>query len=362
MGLVPLKKRILVHGLSNNRAGTEAVIRSVVSALSDDFDFDFLVYEQITEHEDLLNLGDNRQIVSPGKGLNYLEYGKFFKRFFAEHSSEYHGVWVNRNNLKNIDLLKFSFEHNIPKRIIHMHSVPVNKSIARSFLESKARKNIARYATDYWACSKESASAWFPDEDVKVIPNAVDTELFRFDQAKREAIRSELGLNDELLIGHVGRFSEEKNQSFLVDVLAHLQQINPTAKLALIGEGALQDSCKEKVEQLGLVDSVFFLGKRKNVYDYYSAFDIFALPSKWEGFPVTLVESQFNGLPSIISNNISDEIAFSNLIQLLPITSGSYDVWANAINSTTRSTPIYYSSAELYRLDTLRNRMLPLIQ
>ena len=360
IGAIHLKPKILVHGLSNNRAGTEAVIRSVVTALCDDFDFDFLVYEDISEHVDLLNLGNNRQIISPGKGLNYFNYSKYFKRFFSEHSSEYYGIWVNRNNLRNIDLLKFSYEYNIPKRIIHMHSVPVNTSPIRCYLELKSRNNISKYATDYWACSKQSASAWFPGKNVVVIPNAVDADKFKFDQAIRAAIRSELGIFDELLIGHIGRFSNEKNQSFLIDVFAHLHEINPTAKLIFIGEGNSLISCKNKAKKLGLSEFVLFLGNQKNVNEYYSALDVFALPSKWEGLPVTLVESQFNGVPSIISDSISDEVVFSNCIDFLPVNSNSYDLWVDVINEAVRSSPTYFSSSENYRLDTLRDRILPL--
>ena len=111
---------------------------------------------------------------------------------------------------------------------------------------------------------------------------------------------------EDILIGHIGRFTEQKNHKFIIEVFNKLNKTNPKYKLALLGEGKLKSQVEESVANYKL--DVIFTGCVNNVSDYYSAFDIFVLPSLWEGLPVVGVEAQASGLICLFSKNIDENV------------------------------------------------------
>ena len=133
--------------------------------------------------------------------------------------------------------------------------------------------------------------------DVKFLHNAVDIDVVKYDDGDRERIRRELGVEDRLVVGHVGRFNRQKNHMFLLDIFAKIKKKNERAVLVLVGKGDLENDIKARIDALGISDSVIFTGVRADVPALMSAMDVFVFPSFYEGMPNTVIEAQATGLP-----------------------------------------------------------------
>lgn len=211
-------------------------------------------------------------------------------------------------------------------RVAHSHTSNrpegrVKKAIRlfRAFLTKQV-------ATDVCACGINSAIwTWgkrdYENGKTKILRNAIDTDRFKFSINKRLYYREELEL-DEKTVGCVcvARLSAEKNQKFLVEVWDKLiANDRRNYKLFLIGNGDDEKEIRCLVREKGLEDYVIFLGARRDVSEMLSAFDLFLLPSIFEGVPLTLVEAQSNGLPVIASDNVPNEVNVTGLISFVPL-------------------------------------------
>lgn len=165
---------------------------------------------------------------------------------------------------------------------------------------------------------------------VHMLNNGLDFDLYRFDPDKRNALRKELGIENCFAVGHIGRFSEQKNHDFLIDVFSCVCKKNNNAKLLLVGVGELEHSVREKVKKLGIEDKVVFLGRRSDVPDLMSAFDVLLFPSFHEGMPNVVIEAQAAGLPCVISATITSQADITGLVKYLPLDL-SAENWANEV-------------------------------
>ena len=176
------------------------------------------------------------------------------------------------------------------------------------------------------------------------LKNGIETQKYAYNRAIREGKRKELGITDNFVIGHIGRFMQQKNHAFLIDIFSAVKKMNPKAKLLLVSEGRLMDEIKQKVSSLGLQNDVLFLGFRNDINELMQAMDVFVLPSLWEGLPFTLVEAQAAGLPCVISDVISDESIVTDLIKKESLKQ-SAEIWAkkilNVYDETTRKDTAY---------------------
>ena len=169
-----------------------------------------------------------------------------------------------------------------------------------------------------------------------MIHNAINVETFLFDKSKRDNLRKKLGIHtDEIVIGHIGRISFQKNQEFLISVFANLYSNMKDIKLILIGGGddsKLRDLVKEK----GIEDRVLFLGLQTNAENFYSVFDFFFFPSNYEGLPVTLLEAQANGLPILASDVISKQSIINENLYFYSL-DNSVESWTNELEKLIKS-------------------------
>lgn len=236
-----------------------------------------------------------------------------------------------------------------PIRILHNHSTSSPGKTKRNILKYFLRPFARLFANRYLACSRLAAEWMYgkqqvKNETVKIVNNAIDLGLYSFNHEKRTQIRQELGIETKFIVGHVGRFMFQKNHEFLIDVFAKIYEKHKDAYLLLIGDGPLKYQIEEKVTLLALKDSVKFLGLRNDVQDIYNAMDIFLLPSHYEGLPVVGVEAQANGLPLLVSTNVTKEASITNVIQYLDLDDG-VAFWANEIEK-------YYKNRNESRTDT----------
>ena len=209
-----------------------------------------------------------------------------------------------------------------------------HESCAKRILNAILRKRLCRLATVKFAPSDLAARFTFGDSayvhnDVIMLHNALDLEKFRFSESERKRIRKDLGLEDSYVIGHIGRFSRQKNHPFLINVFKKVLEKKADAKLVLVGTGALQKDVHDFCNELYLKDKVFFTGVRDDVPSLLSAFDLFVLPSLYEGMPNTCIEAQASGLRCLIADTITREADITGNVEYLPITDTAS--WVNCI-------------------------------
>ena len=212
---------------------------------------------------------------------------------------------------------------------VHAHSTAYSDSRLKSVRNWLVCRNIGAYSDVRLACSHAAGEFMFRRSRFEVLPNAIDVGTYRFDRQARVKTRRALGLGDGSVVGHVGRFSEEKNHRFLLDVFSELLRLRPGVRLMLIGDGALRPGIEGRAAEGGLADRVLFLGDRKDVPDLYQAMDVLVLPSFFEGLPMVGVEAQCAGLPMICSDRVPDEVAIGDC-EFLPL-EASLSRWATRV-------------------------------
>ena len=295
------------------RGGLESMLMNYYRYMDrNQVQFDFLVHRDFEADYD-------QEILSLGGRIHHIsrlvpwsrDYRQELKAFFKAHP-EYRIVHVHQDCLSSV-ALQCARECGIPVRIAHAHSSSAVKNIKYP-IKLHYRKKISRYATDLFACNETAGKWMFCGEPFQVLNNAVDASRYSFDPEKREKIRAELGIGDQLAVGHVGRFRTEKNHTFLVDVFAALVKQHPDSVLLLAGDGDLQPTIEEKVQKLGLAERVRFLGTCSNVPELLQAMDVFVFPSLYEGLPVTMVEAQAAGVPCVISDQVPTECILTDLV------------------------------------------------
>ena len=201
----------------------------------------------------------------------------------------------------------------VPVRIAHSHSTTNKKEKKRNLLKQVLRPFSKVFATDYMCCS-ELAGRWlfgnkeYDNGNVYLLNNAIDLDKFKYDEKLRKEKRKELNIKeDTLVIGHVGRFVEQKNHRFLIDIFNEVHKQKENSILLIAGHGPLMEEMKEKARNLGLEKNVKFLGQRNDINELYQAFDVFCLPSLYEWLPVVGVEAQATGLLCIFSDDMTKE-------------------------------------------------------
>lgn len=239
--------------------------------------------------------------------------------------------------------LKIAKEAGVKVRVSHSHNTrhqlkvnTIKNLIHYCYLE-KCRREVRKYATHNMACSVE-AGKWLygnkavKDKNVYILNNAIDINKYKFDKHKREKIRQELKITDKTVIGHVGRFADQKNHEFLIDTFAQLTLKDDKYVLLLVGDGDKRRHIEEKVEDIGIKDKVAFYGNTDNVEDVYNAMDIFAFPSLYEGLSVVMVETQCNGLRSLVSDcdTVSKDTAITELVRFEPLNENK---WADILSN-----------------------------
>lgn len=294
------------------------------------FQFDFITSSVSTlpQRKEIEKLGGKIYLIPRFTSL--FSYNKELKKIFKENKYSIVHCHMGALSLFPLSVAK---KCGIKTRICHAHSTSNKKEWKRNLIKNILKVFVKLYPTNYFACG-EYAGRWlygnktFDKSLVHIIPNAIDCQLFKYNDKTRTDIRKELNISDKFVIGHIGRFVSQKNHSFLIDIFNEVSKTKKNAILLLIGEGPLEPLIKEKVEELNLEDKVLFLGVRKDCYKLYQAMDVFVLPSLYEGLPVVGVEAQCAGLPCIFSATTTKEILVTKNTCLMQLDKAA---WCNKI-------------------------------
>lgn len=247
----------------------------------------------------------------------------------------------------------------IKKVIVHSHNSNIKKDNIITYKIKKMCNYLAKPILSYCcnmflACSTEAAEWLYSKKIIKKklyknVYNLVDYDKFKYDIDKRKELRKKLNLEDKFVIGHVGRFDKVKNQIFLLDVLKIILAKKKKAILILIGDGKEKTEVIEYAKKIGLENKVIFTGEIQKTEDYFQVFDVFVLPSLYEGLPIVGIEAQFSLLHCLFSSNISKEVIISENAKFLDI--DNPEIWSNEICKINNRVNKLTRNAEKFKLE-----------
>lgn len=299
------------------------------------YSFDYLVYgDAIEPLESVVEELGGRVFHIPYPHVDVNKYMREMKKIMYEYGP-YHVV--HAHSLFNSGLvMKAAYEMKIPIRIAHAHSDRRNTEVGlpRRCYNLLMQKLINRYATQKIACSEGAGKYLYGkayDNSIYIMRNGVDVKRFRFNQDKRNEIKEEFGWSKCKIVGHVGRLSEVKNQKKIINVFncAYLQ--DPSLRLIIAGDGELKDVLQRQIDALGLTGVVRLTGTRNDVPALLSAFDVYIMPSLYEGVSISLIEAQASGVHCLVSSNAaSPETRLTDCINIMEL-SESDTMWSNKL-------------------------------
>lgn len=328
----------LIVGMSPETGGIENFVLQIVKHMDvRRFRFDILTFcAHCAYEEDYVALGC-KVFHAARRGKNPIRHYRDQKRFFSNHRDAYHFVWLHLSSASDLSTILIAKKYTRAKIICHSHGTFFDSrgGIIRKmhlFLHMRNRQKLIKHTDLFFACSQKAGEWLYGDigDKLKIIPNGIDTGKFRFNKEKRDIVRKNLNVEGKIVLGHAGRLAEVKNQAFLIDIFAAFHIKYENSILLIAGTGALQDKLHEKVNAMALSDCVKFLGFRSDIPDLLQAFDIFILPSLYEGLPITLIEAQTCGLPCVVSDTITREVAATDLIHFVSLGQDIRD-WVSGI-------------------------------
>lgn len=303
--------------------GVEAVVMNYYRNIDKSrIQFDFICDNDSTNipYEEIEKLGGRVILIPPYQKV--FKYHKELKKVLKE--GNYKIVHSHINTLSVFSLFAAKCAK-VPVRIAHSHSTTNKKEKKKNLMKQLLRPFAKMFATDYMACTEHAGRWMFGDKEfdkgnVYILNNAIDLDKFKYNKKIRESKRKELNItNDTLVIGHIGRFVEQKNHRFLIEIFNEIHKKNKNSILLLAGQGPLMEELKDKVKKLHLTRAVKFLGQRNDAHELYQAFDVFLFPSLYEGLGMVLIEAECAGLPSFASTEVpiiakvTDNLKFMSL-------------------------------------------------
>lgn len=301
-----------------NRGGAETMVMNLYRNIDrNKIQFDFIKHTEskCAYDDEIKELGGRIYSIPKYKVYNHFQYKKAWNNFFKKHP-EYKIIHGHVRSTATI-YLKIAKKYGL-YAIAHSHSTSSGKGI-KAIIKNMLQFRI-RYITDYFmGCSKE-ANEWLYGKKIAnsekciILHNAIDVEKYTYNEDIRNKLRKELNIKeDEMVVGNIGRFSYMKNHKFLIDIFEKLCKTE-NCKLLLVGDGELKNDIQNIVKNKHLENKVIFTGVRSDVNEILQAMDIFVMPSIFEGLPVTLIEAQASGVPSLIANTITKEVDITPLI------------------------------------------------
>ena len=332
--------RILLLFTVMDRGGAETMVMNYYRHIDrQQIQFDFMVHRERrgAYDDEIESMGGRIYRMPPIYPQNFVRYKRMLKEFFDEHD-EYQIIHSHMSELGY-----FAFEeakrHGVPVRICHAHNAPdfkhenliqYIKLIPRYYFI----RRIRHLTTDFFVCSN-IAGVWLYGKERQnefvFMRNAIETEKFLYNVDEANAIRQELGILNQRLICHVGRFNRQKNHSFLIDIFKEIHEIDADSILLLIGDGDLRKEIEDKVNRFNLQDNVRFLGVRDDVPQLLKASNVLLFPSYYEGLSVVLVDAQATGIRCVVTNSLAKEtVICENQMILVPLQKSAKE-WADIV-------------------------------
>lgn len=335
----PLKV-IQLNACNGLFGGIEALLVNIFKFVNKDkITFDFLTCGKTTY--DLYK----KEIIEMNGTVNEIKYdNKFLSKlklmgnlYMYLKKSEAKIIHINSSAFSIQFIVSFvSILAGIPIRIIHCHNFKKDTKV-KKILRKISKPILCFLGTDFFACSFEAAEWMFTNDIIKknkynVIKNGIEINRFLYNEEVRKEYRKKLNIEDKIVIGHIGRFQEQKNHEFLIKIFNKLYKDNNKYHLLLVGEGELENKIRQLVKMYKIENGVTFLGVRKDVENLYQAMDLFLFPSLFEGLGIVAIEAQTSGLPTIVSDTLPSEVKITNLLSFMSLKKDTEE-WAEVIKN-----------------------------
>lgn len=307
-------KKIIHFSLANTKSGiTQYVLNNWNHIDKSKFQFDMVTFGGKLDFQNKVESEGCKVFYVKNRAEDNLE--EFNHEILQIFSQGYDAVHLHTSYWKSFELEKLAKQAGISKIIVHSHNTAVFDDNAREEKEKQHYRMLEglspNIATDFWACSKVAAKWLYadkiPENRIILLKNAVDTDMFAYNEQQRKAYRKKLDWENKFIIGHVGRFSYQKNHEFLIKIFQQVTCVNKDVRLLLIGRGPLEPVIQSMIKKYGLEEKVYFAGAREDVNNWLQAMDLLCLPSRFEGFPIVAVEAQAAGVPLILSDAITKD-------------------------------------------------------
>lgn len=317
-----MKNIRILHVLGGlNQGGVENLLMNIYRNIDrSKIQFDFLVNREGFFDSEVKELGGKIYYISSLQTIGERNYKKELNDFFVSHKREYKIVHSHLNQVSGV-ILEIAYKNNIPVRISHSHNNAYSINIIAKLYKELLRKKIDKYANVKLACSESAAKFMFRQKykDAIIINNGIPVEKFYYDVEKRKKFRKEYSIkNDEIIIGHVGRFEKQKNHKFLIKIFKEILSKYKKARLIMLGTGSTKEYIIQQCEDIK--ENVLFIEPNPNTDLLYSGIDAFVFPSLYEGLGMALIEAQTCGLYCYASSDvipemvkISDKLKFVSL-------------------------------------------------
>ncbi len=300
------------------------------------FQFDFVTLSKTLDFAE--------ELIQQGCKIHYLSCSSYEneEQFIIEMErvlkDGYDAIHLHTSYWNGFHVERLAKEYSCPKIIVHSHSTLVDiadDTIREELIkehEDYKRVFPVDYATHFCACSEQAADWLYgeqiPRNQIMILNDAIDTEQFAYNSEVRDSIRDQLGLRDNFVLGHVGKFSYQKNHAMLIEIFRCISEMIPNARLMLIGDGPLEEQIHKMAEAYGISDKILFMGRRSDVAQLMQAMDLFLFPSRFEGLGLVLVEAQTAGLKCLASDCLPRESKLTSDITFLP---DSIEAWVGEI-------------------------------
>lgn len=316
--------------------GAETLLMNIYRNLDrSKIQFDFIVHTEQKGFYDneIYNLGGKIYSVPKFTFKNIHSYIRSWRDFFKNHKG-YNVIHAHVRSTATI-FLHIAKQYGLTT-LSHSHST--SSGHGKNAILKNLLQYPLRYIADYFFSCSDDAGKWLfgkklvENNKVKILPNAINTSQFIFNEQSRRTIREQFKIkDDDFVVGHIGRFEQPKNHNFLIEIFREAVKLNGNFKLLLVGDGILRSRIEGKLRKLDLEDKVIFLGIRDDIPQILSAMDLFLFPSYFEGFGIVLLEAQASGLNCITSNNVPNntDMGMGNIEYISLNKSAKY--WANLL-------------------------------
>lgn len=310
--------------------GITKIMMDIYKRFDSEFEIDFIThkikeksFKNSLKHSNIYEVSNNKFI-------------RYFDEYNIMKKNNYDWIHVNGNIFSRFIECMIAKMAGIKKVCIHSHnSGSSDISNLKKFLNKKLKFLFIPFCDNYLTCSNLASEWLFPkkivdSKKVIMLENGIDIDKFRFNKTIREKYRKEMDVESKFVICHIGRFEEQKNHEFLIDIFGKIYEKNKNAVLLLIGVGKLEQQIKQKVKNLNLEHAIYFLGVREDIENILQAIDVFILPSFFEGLPVAAIEAQASGVKTFLSDNITKEAKIIPYVQYISLNKGA-EYWATEI-------------------------------
>ncbi len=321
-------------------SGVYTLVKNVISHSPDNISIDIACLEEFENEENIKSIEKfgGHVFYSGYKGNKCLKQLCIYRKIKSlVRNKQYDAVHIHSDVANKLLVSGLAAKNAGCKNVIfHSHAAGVdgNHRVLKKIFHRFSRIFLPFLGTKFVACSDLAAAWMYPyikNDRIVIINNGIDLDKFRFNEKIRQEERKKLGISNELLIGHVGRFAYQKNHEYIVKIAEEAKKQELNVKFLFVGTGPKFDEIRYKVEEKQLQDMIIFYGISSSVQNLFQAMDVFILPSHFEGLPIVGVEAQASGLPALFSDQITKETKLIENVEFIGIEETDITKWINSI-------------------------------